>query len=280
MTLPHDEAIRRRAQAGDLALLLSRGHKNFLVRLTSGEKLETHRGILQHDALIGLPWGSEVFSHLGKSFHLLQPKLSDLLLNIKRNTQILYPKDIGFILVKMGIGPGQHVIEAGTGSGALTTALAHAVGPYGRITTYEARKDVQNLAIKNLHRVGLADRVNFVLADISAGFEERDVDALFMDLPNPEDFITQVRAALIPGGYFGCLLPTVNQVSRTINALEMGGFAFVEVCEILLRYYKAVPERLRPTDRMVAHTGYLVFARPILPAEEGDNQLAENKNGG
>ena len=267
------------ARAGDLALLLSRGHKNFLVLLTPGEKLETHRGILYHDELIGLPWGSLVFSHLGKSFHLFQPTLGDLLLNLKRNTQILYPKDIGFILVTMGIGPGQHVLEAGTGSGALTIALAHAVGSSGRVTTYESRRDVQNLAVKNLNRVGLAERVTFKLGDVSLGFEEQGVDALYLDLPNPEDFVSQVRSALKPGGYFGCLLPTTNQVSRMINALELAEFAYIEVCEILLRYYKPVHDRLRPTDRMVAHTGFLVFARPVLSGAVVGNPVTDDYPG-
>jgi tRNA (adenine57-N1/adenine58-N1)-methyltransferase len=167
----------------------------------------------------------------------------------------------------MGIGPGQHVLEAGTGSGSLTTALAFAVGPQGRVTSYESRQEMQRLARANLEKLGLADRVTFKLGDIEAGFEETNVDALFLDLQNPFDYIPQARQALKPGGFFGSLLPTTNQVTRLIGALESHHFAFIEVCEILLRYYKPVPTRLRPTDRMVAHTGYLIFARPIIPAQ-------------
>lgn len=256
------------AQPGDLVQLVSPSNKIFIIRLEPGGKLQTHRGIITYDDLIGQPWGSQVFSHMGSSFFMLQPSLHDLLKEIRRNTQIMYPKDIGYILVMMGIGPGVQVVEAGTGSGALTTALAWAAGPQGRVISYEARPEMQNLARKNLERLGLTGRVTLKLRDIGEGFDEQGVDALFLDLPNPYDYIEHVRKALKPGGYFGSIMPTTNQVSRLLIALFHNDFAFVEVCELMLRYYKPVPERFRPTDRMVAHTGYLIFARPMLPAKE------------
>ena len=251
------------AREGDLAQLVSPTNKTYIVRLTRGGQLHTHRGILNFDDLIGQSWGSEVETHLGKTYFMFPPSLRDLLQETRRNTQIMYPKDIGFVLVTMGIGPGAHVVEAGTGSGAMTTALAWAVGPQGQVTTYETRQEMQNLAIKNLEGLGLVERVTFRLRDISEGFDEQGVDALFMDIPNAFDYLTQVRQALRPGGYFGCILPTVNQVSSMLVAFHRHSFAFVEVCEIILRYYKTAPERLRPTDRMIAHTGYLVFSRPV-----------------
>lgn len=256
------------AQPGDLAQLVGLTHKNFIVRLEPGAQLQTHRGVVRHDDLIGKPWGSQVFSHQGNSFFLLRPGLADLLRETRRNTQIVFPKDIGFILLTMGIGPGQLVVEGGTGSGAMTTALAFAVGPQGRVVTYEARPEMLELAKKNLRRVGLEERVTFKRRDIGEGFDEREADSLFLDVPNPEDYVEQARQALQPGAHFGCILPTLNQVSRLVSSLERNRFAFIEVCELLLRYYKPVPARLRPTDRMVAHTGYLIFARPIIPAEE------------
>jgi len=252
------------AQEGDLAQIAGLKHRHFIIELKAGSKLQTHRGVIQHDDLIGKPWGTQIFSHLGYSFFLLQPALGDLLKDTPRNTQIMYPKEIGFILVSMGIGPGQHVLEAGTGSGALTRALAFAVGSEGKVTSYEVRPDVQQLALNNLTKLGLADRVHFKQRDISEGFDETGVDALFLDVQNPDDFIGQARSALKPGGFFGCILPTANQVSRVLAALRAHEFAFTEVVEILLRYYRTEPERLRPTDRMVAHTGFLVFSRPVL----------------
>lgn len=280
------ENIRSIAQPGDLAQLVGLSHKNFIIRLTPGEQLQTHRGVLFHDELIGIPWGSQVSSHLGNPFFLLEPTPADLIKETKRTTQIIYPKDIGFILITMGIGPGSEVIEAGTGSGAMTTALAFAVGDQGHVTTYEIRPEMQRLAQKNLSKIGLIDRVTFVLRDIGDGFDERNVDSLFMDVPQPEDYIPQVRMSVKPGGFFGCIVPTVNQISRLLNALQREHFAFIEVCETMLRYFKPVAERLRPTDRMVAHTGYLIFARPIIPFRfdlmsdetRGDNDLSRSED--
>ena len=205
---------------------------------------------------------------MGSPFFLLQPSLADLLNDLPRNTQILYPKDIGFILVTMGIGPGKKVIEAGTGSGSMTIALAHNVSAEGQVISYEVRPDMQNLAKKNLERVGLAARVDFKLRDIAEGLDETDADAFFLDVPNPYDYISQVRNALKPGGFFCSLIPTVNQVELLLTALRRERFAFIEVCEVLVRYYKPEPTRLRPTDRMVAHTGFLIFARRIEPTED------------
>lgn len=254
-------------KAGDLIQLVSPTNKVYTFCLSPGGQLQTHRGILYHDQLIGVTWGSQVFSHNGNAFYLLQPALSNLIQDTKRNTQIMYPKDIGFILVTMSIGPGVQVIEAGTGSGALTTALAWAVGPEGHVFSYEVRPEMHTLARKNLKRLGLEERVDLKLKDIEEGFDEAGVDALFLDLSNPYDYVQQVRRALKPGGFFGCILPTTNQVARLLGDLHQASFAFVDVCEIMLRYYKPVPLRLRPTDRMVAHTGYLVFARPIIPPQ-------------
>ena len=253
---------------GDLIQLVGLRHKHFILTLEAGAKFETHRGILQHDDLIGKTWGTQVFSHLGAPFFLLQPSLADLLTNLPRTTQIMYPKDIGFILVTMGVGPGQKVMEAGSGSGSMTTALAYAVGNEGRVISYEIKPDTQNLAVKNIKRFGLASRVDFKLRDIAEGFDETDADSFFLDVPNPYDYIAQVRAALKPGGFLCCLMPTFNQVEKVLQALRHNNFAFIEVCEVLLRYYKPEPSRLRPTDRMIAHTGFLAFARKIEPNED------------
>jgi tRNA (adenine57-N1/adenine58-N1)-methyltransferase len=253
---------------GDLIQLVSPTNKVYLVRLAAGGQLHTHRGIVDFDAITGIPWGSPIYTHTGSLYYLLQPSLADILRETKRNTQIMYPKDIGFILVTMGIGPGAQVLEAGTGSGAFTTALAWAVGPQGHVYSYDNRPEMQNLARKNLDRLGLLERVTLKERDVAEGFDEQGVDALFLDLQNPYEYLPQVRQALKSGGYFGSILPTTNQVSRLIYVFHANGFAFVDVCEIILRYYKPVAERLRPVDRMVAHTGYLIFARALVKVEE------------
>lgn len=254
------------AHAGDLALLLGPKRRWRIVRLQPGQTVQTHRGFITHDDLIGLPWGSQVTTHLGHPYLLLVPSVHDLLLRLRRTTQIVYPKEAGYILLKMNIGPGRRVIEAGTGSGGLTLVLAHAVRPDGRVYSYETRAEMQRLARHNLERIGLTDVVEFKLRDIAEGFDETGVDALFLDLPNPWDYLQQTHAALTNGGHFGTILPTVNQVSRLLSALEQAPFGLLEVEEILLRPYKTVPARLRPADRMVAHTGFLIFARTLVPS--------------
>ena len=256
------------AREGDLAQLVGLTHKHFIFTLKAGGDFQSHRGVLKHDDLIGKPWGSQVFSHMGAPFFLLQPSNADLLNDLPRTTQILYPKDIGYILIMMGIAPGQRVLEAGTGSGSMTIALAAAIGPAGKVISYEQKQDTQNLARKNIERVGLASRVDFKLRDIKEGFDETDAEAFFLDVQNPYDYIPQVRAALKPGGFFCTILPTFNQVEKTLHALKINRFAFVEVCEILLRFYKTDPNRIRPNDRMVAHTGFLMFGRKIEPVSD------------
>jgi tRNA (adenine57-N1/adenine58-N1)-methyltransferase len=261
-------------KAGDLVQLVGRDHKYTLVRLAPGAEMQTHRGVLQHDNMIGKPWGSRVDSHLGRPFYILPPSLHDILRDTKRSSQIIFPKDIGYILLKLSVTPGQTVVEAGTGSGALTTALATAVGSAGRVISYDQRMDMQTLARRNIEQLGLEGRVEFRLRDIALGFDETDVSALFLDVATPHEYIAQARAALRPGGFFGSIVPTTNQVCLLLAAMERHQFEFVEVSELSLRYYKPVPERLRPTDRMVAHTGYLIFARPVLETLDAQDEAA------
>jgi tRNA (adenine57-N1/adenine58-N1)-methyltransferase len=267
-------------EPGDLVMLVSHDQKRYFVRLESGKELQTHRGVMQHDDLINIPWGSEIQSHLGINHYLVEPTLRDVLLHIKRRSQIIFPKDIGYILLRLSVGPGQTILEAGTGSGALTTAFAWNVGPEGKVISYDRREDLQELARQNLQRVGLEGRVEFRLRDISEGFDEKDVEALFLDLPSPHMFLPQVRDTLTNGGRFGAILPTTNQVSRLLEALSHHDFDLIDVCEIYIRFYKPVADRLRPTDRMVAHTGYLIFARPVIPmaGHSDNNQDIKEKN--
>ncbi len=261
------------AQAGDLALLLGADGKQFLVRLKPGLVLHTHRGMIPHDSLIGAPLGRTVFTHLNRPFLALEPSLHDLLLNLRRASQIMYPKEIGYALLKMNIAQGKRVVEAGSGSGALTIALAHAVRPDGRVYSYDVREDMLHLAHRNVEDHGLSAYVEFKQRDIAEGFDETDMDACFLDVREPWLYLEQVRAAVKPGGFFGSLVPTTNQVIETLSALERTRFGAVEVEELLLRPYKPVPGRFRPVDRIVGHTGYLIFARTptigevSLPAE-------------
>lgn len=258
-------------QLNDTVLLVSRDEKRYMVRLTAGGQMHTNRGFIPHDAIIGKPYGSTVKTQLGHPFLLLQPSSHDLVMRIKRAGQIIYPKEIGAIVMKLNIVPGSRIVEAGTGSGALTLALARLVAPHGKIFTYEEREDMFENARKNFERAGVTEVVEAKQRDIRAGFDERDADALFLDVREPWQFLSQAHAALKGGGFFGSLVPTTNQISDLLAEMErLGGWAEIEVIEIFERNYKVNAERLRPFDRMIGHTGYLIFARAVQSAFKGE----------
>jgi tRNA (adenine57-N1/adenine58-N1)-methyltransferase len=251
------------AKIGELVQLIGPDDKAFFVRLQAGQSLHTHYGMLKHDAIIGQPFGKPVLTHQGRPYLLLQLSTYDQIMRVKRATAIVYPKEIGFIVLKLGVKHGVRLVEAGTGSGALTLALAAAVQPAGMVYTYEERGDMQQLARKNLDSAGVLPYVTMKQRNIVEGFDETDVDALFLDVREPQDFLLQAHRALKGGGFFGAIVPTANQVSALLAGLQKGGWIQIEVQEFLQRSYKIVPERLRPEDRMVGHTGYLVFARKV-----------------
>ncbi len=262
------------ATEGQVALLIGSRGKRFMVLLRAGGALHTHEGVICHDQILGYPWGRHVRTQLGRPFLVLEPSTHDLILHVRRQSQIIYPKEAGYILLKMSIHPGVRVVEAGSGSGGLTIAVARAVGPHGRVYSYESRPDMQQNAIRNVTQLGLHERVDFKLRDIAGGFDESDVDALFLDVRTPWEYLEPARRALKPGGFFGSLVPTTNQVSQLIAGLEAHHFFDVEVEEILLRAYKPVADRLRPADTMIGHTGYVIFARWIPNAmSDGDECL-------
>ncbi len=248
-------------QPGDPVMLISPDRKVRIVYLEPGKRVDTHHGVIAHDDLIGRPPGGVVHTHKGHPYLVLEPSTADLIQHLKRRTQIIFPKDAAYILLRLNVYAGKRVIEAGTGSGGLTLALARAVQPTGRVYSYEEREAHQALARRNLAALGLDAYVTWHVRDIGEGFLETDVDALFLDVRTPWAYLAHVKAALRPGGFFGALVPTTNQVSQLVEALYDHGFVNVEVEELLLRPYKPVAARLRPEDRMVAHTGYLIFAR-------------------
>lgn len=256
-------------QFGDVVLLLDPEGKRIVTRLTPHQRIDSHLGYIQHDTIVERPYGSTVPTQLGETFILLRPSTLDLIMNLSRSTQIVYPKEIGYLLLKLNIYPGMRVVEAGTGSGAMTLALARMVQPHGKVYTYEERDEMQLNARKNLQRAGLDPYVEFRVRDIRAGFDERDADALFLDVREPWLFLAQAHAALAPGGFFGSLVPTTNQVSEMLAEFErMSNWVEIEVSELLHRKYKTNAERLRPDDRMVAHTGFIICARTVSTVVE------------
>ncbi len=246
---------------GELIQLVSPQGKKYIRKLDIQSELHTHDGKIAFKDIIDLEFGDSINTHLGVPYVVLKPTLYEIIKSIDRRTQIIYPKDIGYILLRLGIGPGTQVVEAGCGSGGLTTALAYMVGDNGRVYAFDRREDFVNLCKNNLKKVGLDVRVSFFLKDIESGFDVKDMDTGFLDVREPWNYIDQFASAVKNGSEVGFLVPTANQVIKLIKALEKGPYVDIDVVEILLRRYKAVAERFRPDDRMVAHTGFLIFAR-------------------
>lgn len=266
-------------QFGDIILLLGPDGKRIVQRVTQGQEIHTHLGYIKHETLLDYRYGSLIPTQLGKQFVLLRPSTVDLVMNVSRASQIVYPKEIGYLLLKLNIIPGSHVVEAGTGSGAMTLALARAVQPYGKVYSYEERAEMQANARKNLERAGLGSFVEFKERDIRGGFDEHDADALFLDVREPWLFLAQAHAALQPGGFFGAFVPTTNQVVELLSEFErMRNWVELEVSELMQRRYKTNADRLRPEDRMIAHTGYLICARPVSSQVEPVRTKRERKH--
>jgi len=248
---------------GSFVLLYLDGKRKYLTRAEKGRALHTHRGYLLLDSLIGLRYGSKVKSNVGADFVALQPTPWDFVLKIARRTQVIYPKDMALMIFKLGLRPGMRVVEAGTGSGALTCALAFFVRP-GVVYSYDVNPSFQEVARKNLERAGLLDYVVLKVKDVTQGIDEYDVDAVVLDMATPWLVVPHAWRALKGGGHFASFSPTINQVEKTVVELRKQGFVDIKVYELLLREIKVEEGAVRPETLMIGHTGYMAFARKAL----------------
>jgi len=258
-------------QHGELFILVSAKGKRSLRRLLEGQDIHSTDGVIPAAALAEVDFGTEVKTLQGTPYRILKPTLYDLVLGVKRQTQIIYPKDIGYICMRLSVGNGTRVIEAGSGSGSLTLALSWFSGERGHVYTYEARQEFYDLCRRNLEWARVGHNVTQYLRGVQDGFEQTDADALFLDVRTPWEYLPQVAAAVRPGAALAFLVPTVDQVSLLLKGMESGPFDEQEVEEILVRGWKPVADRLRPNDRMIAHTGFLVFARKQERSQEYEN---------
>jgi tRNA (adenine57-N1/adenine58-N1)-methyltransferase len=251
-------------KAGDEVLLYLDHRRTYLVRVEEGRVFHTHKGFLNLGELIGKPIGSSIESSLGVKFYALKPLIRDRILKAARRTQVLYPKDIGYLLVRLGIGPGCRVAEAGTGSGALTCALANAVRPDGRVYSYDVRPELQRVAAINIERAGLKPYVELRVGDVTVGIDEEELDAVVLDMATPWLAVPVAHRALAGGGVFASFSPTIEQVMKTVHALRERPFVEVETVEIIMRRINVEENRTRPETLMIGHSGYITTARKVL----------------
>ena len=256
---------------GSLVLIVTPKGKRTIKRLVEGENWQSHDGILTPEIVVAADFGDTVMTSMGRPVQLLDVTLQDLLKGIKRQTQIIYPKDIAYICMKLGAGPGRTICEAGCGSGGLTLALSWFCGPTGRVVSHEAREEFAKLARRNLDWAHVGDNVDINVRDVAEGFCVKNADALFLDVRTPWEYLDKAVEAVRPGAVFGFLLPTVMQVGELLKGLERGPFDHIEVQELLLRDWKPLADRLRPNDRMIAHTSFLVFCRHQKRNHDFDN---------
>ncbi|MCD6513986.1 MAG: tRNA (adenine-N1)-methyltransferase [Candidatus Asgardarchaeia archaeon] len=253
---------------GDYIKLYLDNKRNWLLKVTKDKVFHTHKGVINLSNAIGKEWGSSIESNKGVKFYILKPTLSDFVLNVIRNTNIIYPKDAGLILLHSGIGPGSIVVEAGTGSGALTTVLAYYVRPTGHVYSYEIRKEFIEVAWKNIKRLSLEKYVTIYNKDVCEGIYEKEIDVVILDMATPWKVVPHAYESLKNGGVFISYSPTIEQVIKTVSALEESkGFKNVYTIECLLRDILVRPGKTRPSSRMIAHTGYLTFAQKVLREE-------------
>lgn len=260
--------------AGDRVLLVDAKRRRHLVTLVEGGQFHTHTGVLEHDALIGRDEGVAARTTLGARLTAVRPTLAEYVLEMPRGAQVIYPKDLGPILVLADVFPGARVLESGVGSGALTLALLRAVGSAGHVTGYEIRDDFARRALGNVEGfLGPDLPLDIQVRDVYEGIDcpaagaDRDprFDRILLDLPEPWRVVGHAAEALHPGGILLAYLPTIGQVARLREELAGTAFGMVESLEVLQRTWHVDGQSVRPDHRMVAHTGFLTHARLLAP---------------
>lgn len=248
---------------GDMILLYHEKH-HFMIPYQPNSSFSTHKGMVKLPP--GLNFGDRLEGHSGEIFHILRPSLSDWMMKVRRNTNIVYPKDAGVIILEMGIQSGSRIIEIGSGSGSLTILLSRILGPQGKLHTFERKEENLERTRKNLRRLGCFDNIEYHLGDPCEnpdGFNLDNMDGIFIDVPAPWTLVEQAYEALAPGAHLGSLSPCIEQVQQMSEQLKHSGFSRIRVSEILERNIRVKPNMTRPFDRMIAHTAYLLFAQKI-----------------
>lgn len=252
-------------QAGETVIFLDNKEREYLRTLKAGGRISLRGSPLLADQIIGLPEGSRVYDPRNEPFWIFRPTYARLIPNLPRQAQVIYPKDVGIMLLWGDVFPGATVVEVGVGPGALTIALLRTIGPTGKLLTIEAREDFCLLARENVARFfGASPQWMLTRGNAYLGVPARNVDRLFIDVPEPWQVIPHAASALRPGGVLVGYVPTVVQVKALVDELRSRPeFAAIEVMENLLRFWHVKDLSVRPEHRMVAHTGFIIVARRV-----------------
>ena len=246
---------------GERVLLIDRKQRRYLVALAEGGEFHSHAGVLEHDRLIGELPGVKLRSSRGAEYTTVRPTLSDFVLKMPRGAQVIYPKDLGALLMLADIFPGARIVESGVGSGALSMTLLRA----GAIVHgYELREDFAAKAAENVASFlgeEATDRYTVEVRDVYDGIDHTDVDRVLLDLPEPWRVVEHAAAALTPGGLLVAYTPSITQAVTLREALAETAFAQAQTLEVLHRGWHIEGQAVRPDHRMVAHTGFLTQAR-------------------
>lgn len=250
---------------GAYVLFFYHASKNWLTRIEKNKKLHTHIGIIDFDSILGLEYGSSVITSKQKKVYLMLPTIFDFVMKSDRKTQIVYPKDLGYIAIRTGLKSGCNVLEIGTGSASLTTFFASLVGPSGHVFTYDINEEFMEIARKNLKKSGMENYVSMFKQDImTEGLERTDIDIAIIDLGDPWNVLQIVHKCLKNSGSVAVICPTMNQLEKTSKHMNEVGFIDIESTEIMIRNIEAREGKTRPSMRMIGHTTYLIFGRKII----------------
>ena len=247
---------------GERIILIDERGREYLVK-AERRQLHTDFGVIELSEAIGKEPGAKLKSHVGRKFILLKPRIVDYLRKLRRVPQIMLLKDAAQIVAHTGVGPGDLVVDAGVGSGSLAIFLGNLVRPNGRVVSYEVREDFARVAEENIRMAGLSDVVAVKLKDIYEGIDERDVDLVTLDLPQPERVLAHAELALKPGGHLAVFTPCIEHIQRLYREMPSYSFKNYRTIECLVREFEVKPNATRPKTRMIAHTGYLTFARRV-----------------
>jgi tRNA (adenine57-N1/adenine58-N1)-methyltransferase len=248
---------------GEWVVLLDRSGTKYLVQVED-KQFQTNAGILNLGELKKLEFGQVLRSHLGEEFWILPPSLPDFFeKQLRRVPQVVLPKDAAQVVAHTGVGPGDTVVDGGTGSGWLAIFLGNLVRPDGRVYTYEVRENFARVAEENIRKVGLEKIVLIKRKDIYQGIDETDVDLVTLDVPEPHLVVPHAERALKVGGYLAAFTPCIETLQQLYQVLRMRSFAEFKTIECLVREILVRPHATRPSTEMIAHTSYLTFARRV-----------------